>query len=131
MRLSLTDHRRRRRPGDRPCFVIQHDAAGGDHYDLRLEIDGVLVSWAIPKDGRLARRTDDRPLGDTAGAVADTGTYANATRYEMAECLECGHLSFRLSGERLRCCYSLTRVREGEDETWLLIRRKEEEDDWS
>ncbi|SPM27282.1 ATP-dependent DNA ligase [Mycobacterium terramassiliense] len=133
MRLSLTDRRRRRRTGGQPCFVIQHDAAAGDHYDLRLEIDGVLVSWAIPKDGRLARRTDDRPLDDTAGdvVVADSGTYANVTQYEMAECLECGHLSFRLSGERLRCCYSLTRVREGEDETWLLIRRKEEEDDWS
>ncbi|OBF63277.1 hypothetical protein A5787_15750 [Mycobacterium sp. 852002-50816_SCH5313054-b] len=133
MRLSLTDYRRRRRSGGQPCFVIQHDAAGSDHYDLRLEIDGVLVSWAIPKDGRLARRTDDQPLDDAAGdvVVADSGTYANVTQYEMAECLECGHLSFRLSGEQLRCCYSLTRVREGEEETWLLIRRKEEEDDWS
>lgn len=133
MRLSLTDYRRRRRSGGRPCFVLEHDAAGGDHYDLRLEIDGVLVSWTIPKDGRMARRTDDQPLDDAADdvAVADSGTYANVTQYEMAECLECGHLSFRLSGERLHCCYSLTRVREGEEETWLLIKRKEEEDAWS
>ncbi|MCV7090734.1 DNA polymerase ligase N-terminal domain-containing protein [Mycobacterium interjectum] len=132
MRLSLTDYRRRRRSGGRPCFVIQHDSAGGDHYDLRLEIDGVLVCWAIPRDGRLARRTDDQPLKDAASdvIVADSGTYANVTQYDMAECLDCGHLSFRLSGERLSCSYSLTRVREGDEETWLLIRRKEE-DDWS
>ncbi|WP_156738360.1 DNA polymerase ligase N-terminal domain-containing protein [Mycobacterium sp. E2699] len=127
MRLSLTDYRRRRRSGGRPCFLIEHDTAGGDHYDLRLEIDGVLVSWAIPKDGRMARRTPDHPLDDAASAavVADSGTYANVTQYEMAECLECGHLSFQLRGEKLRCCYSLTRVREGEEETWLLIRRRD------
>ncbi len=131
MRMSLTDYRRRRRSGGQPCFLIEHGAAGSDHYQLRLEIDGVLVSWTIPKDGRLARRAQDHPLGGAAGdlIVADSGTYANATQYEMAECLECGHLSFRLRGERLRCCYSLTRVRDGEEETWLLIRRKDEDAD--
>ena len=52
-----------------PQFVIQHHAARSDHYDFRLEIDGVLVSWAIPKgpstnprDKRMARRTEDHPL---------------------------------------------------------------------
>ncbi len=131
MRLSLTDYRRRRRSGGQPCFLIEHDAAGGDHYDLRLEIDGVLVSWTIPRDGRMARRTPDHPLDDDArdAVVADSGTYANVTQYEMAECLECGHLSFQLRGEKLRCCYSLTRIREGEEETWLLIRRRDGEAD--
>ena len=112
-----------------PCFVIEDEAAGGGHYDLRLEIDGVLVSWTIPRDRRMARRTEDHPLEYAASdvIVVDRGTYANVTDYEMAECLERGHLSFRLRGERLRCCYTLTRIREGQEETWLLIRRKDED----
>jgi hypothetical protein len=77
----------------------------------------------------MARRTEDHPLEYAASdvIVVDRGTYANVTDYEMAECLERGHLSFRLRGERLRCCYTLTRIREGEDETWLLIRRRDED----
>src|ERR1700756_4784619 len=98
---------RKRRKADRPpasSFVIQHHAARSDHYDFRLEIDGVLVSWAIPKgpstnpkDRRMARRTEDHPMDYAAfegvipqgeyGAggviVWDRGTYANATGYEM------------------------------------------------
>lgn len=61
--------RRRRRGKSGPRFVIQHHAARSDHYDFRLEIDAVLVSWAIPKgpstnpkDRRMARRTEDHPL---------------------------------------------------------------------
>ena len=127
--MRLSEYRRKRRSVHSPCFVIQDGATGGDHYDLRLEVEGVLVSWAIPKDGRLARRTEDHPLEYAAGdvIVVDHGTYANLTDYEMAECLERGHLSFRLCGEMLQCCYTLTRIREGEEETWLLIRRKDED----
>jgi DNA ligase D-like protein (predicted 3'-phosphoesterase) len=129
--MRLSEYRRKRRSVDKPCFVIQDEAADSDHYDLRLEIDGVLVSWAIPKDKRMARRTEDHPLECAASdvIVVDRGTYANVTDYEMAECLERGHLSFRLRGERLQCCYTLTRIREGEEETWLLIRRKDEHAD--
>ncbi|MBV8861149.1 MAG: DNA ligase [Mycobacterium sp.] len=140
--------RQRRRSGRGPRFVIQHHAAGSDHYDLRLEIDGVLVSWAIPrgpstnpKDRRMARRTEDHPLQSSTfegvipegeyGArriiVWDHGTYANTTEHEMAKCLGRGHLSFRLHGKKLRGGYALTRIREGEDETWLLLKRSDDD----
>jgi DNA ligase D-like protein (predicted 3'-phosphoesterase) len=142
--------RKRRKADDGPCFVIQHHAAHSDHYDFRLEIDGVLVSWAIPKgpstnpkDRRMARRTEDHPLeyatfegvipqgeyGAGGVIVWDRGTYANATNYEMTEGLHRGHISFRLHGQKLRGGYSLTRIREGKDETWLLVKRKDEDAD--
>jgi DNA ligase D-like protein (predicted 3'-phosphoesterase) len=125
--------------------VIQHHAARSDHYDFRLEIDGVLVSWAIPRgasvnpqDRRMARRAKDHPIDDAEfentipdGAdnvtVWDQGTYANKTDHEMTTCLGRGHLSIRLNGDKLNGGYALTRVREGEEETWLLVKRKEDE----
>jgi DNA ligase D-like protein (predicted 3'-phosphoesterase) len=137
-------------PGKGSSFVIQHHAAHSDHYDFRLEIDGVLVSWAIPKgpstnprDRRMARRTEDHPLeyqtfegvvpqgeyGAGRVIVWDRGTYANATSHDMAECLDRGHLSFRLHGEKLEGGFALTRIREGKGETWLLIKRRDEDAD--
>jgi DNA ligase D-like protein (predicted 3'-phosphoesterase) len=137
----------RRETAGEPCFVIQHHAARSDHYDFRLEIDGVLVSWAIPKgpsinprDRRMARRTEDHPMdyasfegvipegeyGAGGVIVWDRGTYTNATIYEMTEGLDRGHLSFRLHGEKLSGGYALTRIREGKDETWLLIKRRDD-----
>jgi DNA ligase D-like protein (predicted 3'-phosphoesterase) len=142
--------RKRRAGKSGPRFVIQHHAARSDHYDFRLEIDGVLVSWAIPKgpstnprDRRMARRTEDHPL-DYAGfegvipegeygagpvIVWDRGSYANVTERDMAECLDRGHLSFRLQGEKLHGGFALTRIREGKDETWLLVKRRDEDAD--
>jgi DNA ligase D-like protein (predicted 3'-phosphoesterase) len=141
---------RKRREDAGPCFVIQHHAARSDHYDLRLEIDGVLASWAIPKgpstnprDRRMARRTEDHPVeyADFEGVIPqgeygagpvivwDRGTYTNATQRKMADGLSHGHLSFRLHGEKLNGAFTLTRIREGKDETWLLIKRKDEEAD--
>jgi DNA ligase D-like protein (predicted 3'-phosphoesterase) len=143
--------RRRSRPSESgPRFVIQRHAARSDHYNLRLEIDGVLVSWAIsngtpanPQDARMARRTEDHPLEyevvegvipdseDGAGRVIvwDYGTYDNRTEHEMTTCLGRGHLSFRLDGEKLRGGYALTRIREGDDETWLLMKRRNDDAD--
>ncbi len=91
----------------------------------------------------MARRTEDHPLeyatfegviphgeyGAGGVIVWDHGTYANATDREMAEGLERGHLSFRLHGEKLRGGYALTRIREGKDETWLLVKRKDQDAD--
>jgi DNA ligase D-like protein (predicted 3'-phosphoesterase) len=156
--MGLSDYRRQRRSGrspeqpqrrsrgkSGPCFVIQHHAARSEYYDFRLEIDGVLVSWAIPRgtsvnpqDRRMARRTKDHPIDeaefedtipDDANNVTvwDHGTYANRTEQEMINCLVRGHLSFRLNGKKLHGGYALTRVREGEDETWLLIKRRDDD----
>lgn len=110
----------------------------------------MLASWAIPKgpstnpkDRRMARRTEDHPLdyADFEGVIPDgeygagpvivwdRGTYVNATDHEMTECLDRGHVSFRLQGAKLRGGFTLTRIREGKDETWLLIKRKDEHAD--
>ena len=142
--------RKHRRGDAEPQFVIQHYAEGSEHYDIRLEIDGVLASWAIsrgpstnPRDRRMARRTEDQPLeyatfegvipqgeyGAGGVIVWDRGTYTNATQREMGEGLLRGHLSFRLQGEKLSGGYSLTRIRAGADETWLLIKRNDAEAD--
>ena len=125
--------------------MIQQHAARSDHYDFRLEIDGVQVSWAIPRgssvnpqDRRMARRTKDHPIDDAESegtspddadnvTVWDEGTYANKTRHEMTTCLGRGHLSIHLNGERLYGGYALTRVHVGEHETWLLLKRRDDE----
>ncbi len=91
----------------------------------------------------MARRTEDHPLeyatfegvipkgeyGAGGVIVWDRGTYTNATGHDMTEGLERGHLSFYLHGEKLRGGYALTRIRGGKDETWLLVKRKDEDAD--
>ena len=135
-----------------PHFVIQHHIATADHYDFRLEIDGVLVSWAVPKgpsldpdDRRLALRTDDHAmehetfegrLGDRRNGgvvqVWDRGTYRNTSHVgtrpvDAATGLERGRLSFWLDGEKLRGGFSLIRTRDyGERESWLLTKKADE-----
>ena len=130
--------RRRRARRSEPRYVIQHHPVRSDHYALRLEIQGVLVSWVIadgpsanPRDRRMARRSENHPLDHddpdgSPAAVWDRGSYSNATEREMAECLDRGHLSFRLQGEKLNGSFTLTRIRAGNDETWLLIKRNDE-----
>lgn len=142
--------RARRRDARDPRFVIQHHLATADHYDFRLEIDGVLVSWAVPKgpstdprERRLAKRTEDHPLdyedfegviakGEYGGGVVqvwDRGTFRNASSDHGAEvpagaALADGHLSFVLDGEKLAGGYSLIRTR-GAD-MWLLIKKRDD-----
>jgi DNA ligase D-like protein (predicted 3'-phosphoesterase) len=157
--MGLSDYRQHRRSGrspeqtqrrrggnSGPQFVVQHHAARSEYYDFRLEIDGVLVSWAIPRGSvnsqnrRMARRTADQPLKHadveetnpdedaSAGVIVwDEGTYANKTDHEMTTCLGRGHLSIRLNGEKLHGGYALTRVRAGEAETWLLLKCRDDE----
>jgi len=134
-----------------PLFVVQKHDASTLHYDFRLEVDGVLASWAVPKgpstdprDKRLAIRTEDHPLDyadfegvipeDEYGAgtvlIWDSGTYENITDKEgettpAARALEDGHILVRLHGEKLSGGYALQRIDEDEDQ-WLLIKMDDE-----
>lgn len=133
-------------------FVIQHHDASTDHYDFRLEVDGVLKSWSVPKgpstdprEKRLAVPTEDHPLeyGTFEGVIPegeygagtvlvwDAGTYENTTKrrgdeVSMADGLDRGHVTFVLHGEKLTGGYALTRFRKGKDESWLLVKAKDD-----
>jgi DNA ligase D-like protein (predicted 3'-phosphoesterase) len=142
----------RRRPGrgrrGQPIFVIQKHDASSLHYDFRLEADGVLKSWAVPKgpstnpkDKRLAVPTEDHPLeyADFEGVIPegeygagtvlvwDTGTYRNLTERDgkqvpVEQALEEGHLRFELHGSKLRGPYALTRIGGPGRQRWLLVK---------
>ena len=135
-----------------PVFVVQKHAARSLHYDFRLEVDGVLASWAVPKgpstnpaDKRLAMRVEDHGLDHAdfegvipegtygAGAVIvwDTGPYRNLTEREgrevpMAEALEAGHVVVWLEGHKLQGGWALTRIGQNRRERWLLVKRRDE-----
>jgi DNA ligase D-like protein (predicted 3'-phosphoesterase) len=131
-----------------PLYVIQKHAARSLHYDLRLEIDGALASWAVPKgpstdprDKRLAVEVEDHPLdygsfegmigeglyGAGAVIVWDTGTFSMVHPEEdPAEARERGQLSFWLEGKKLRGGYTLRRTRGGDKPQWLLIKRRDD-----
>ena len=133
-----------------PIFVIQKHAATSLHYDFRLEVDGALRSWAVPKgpstdprDRRLAMEVEDHGLdyayfegvieegsyGAGAVIVWDRGTYENLSDEPMAEALERGHARVWLDGEKLRGGYSLRRTSGGSKPKWLLMKRRDEEAD--
>lgn len=143
-----------RDPGDRPLFVVQEHDASSLHWDFRLESDGVLKSWAVPKgpstdpdDQRLAVRTEDHPLDDAdfegripedeygAGEVIvwDIGPYRNLTETDdgdekpVGTALDQGHVEVWLEGEKLRGGWQLVHARVGGDEAnWLLQKLDDE-----
>lgn len=128
-------------------FVVQKHAARRLHYDFRLEVDGVLKSWAVPKgpswdpkQKRLAVATEDHPLEyqDFEGVIPegqygagpvivwDRGTYRNLSGIPMAEAIAAGHVAFWLEGQKLQGGWALTRFRPGRDELWLLVKMVDE-----
>jgi DNA ligase D-like protein (predicted 3'-phosphoesterase) len=123
-------------------FVVQEHAATAHHYDLRLEVDGVMRSWAVPKgpsmdpaQKRLAVQVEDHQkshndfegrVGEGGVIVWDRGTYEQGGRVAWPEALERGHAVFVLHGEKLEGGFALQRTRPGEKPQWLLIKRKDD-----
>lgn len=135
-------------------FVIQKHAASHLHYDLRLELDGVMRSWAVPKGPsldpsvkRLAMQVEDHPMeyntfegtipqGEYGGGTVmlwDRGTYTpdepkkgEDAASAVRRGLKSGKLSFTFSGERLQGSFALVRTETGEKPKWLLIKHRDE-----
>ncbi|MBI3330706.1 MAG: 3'-phosphoesterase [Candidatus Omnitrophica bacterium] len=135
----------------RSVFVVHEHHASRLHYDFRLEIGGVLVSWAVPKgpsmnpaDKRLAVRVDDHPLAYGAfEGVIPAGRYGAGpvviwdhgailpTEGELAVGLKAGALKFALKGKRLSGAFALVRM-QGPRMTgkeWLLMKKADEHAD--
>lgn len=130
-----------------PIFVVQKHDASQLHYDFRLEVDGVLKSWAVPKgpsinprNKRLAVPTEDHPIeyatfegvippdeyGGGTVEVWDIGTYRNISEKDgqilpVEQALGNGHLDFALNGQKLSGAFALTRM--GKRKEWLLIKK--------
>jgi DNA ligase D-like protein (predicted 3'-phosphoesterase) len=123
-------------------FVVQEHQATAHHYDFRLEVDGVMRSWAVPKgpsldpaakrlaveveDHGLAHNDFEGTLGDGGVIVWDRGTYEQGGRVAWPEALDRGHAVFVLHGEKLHGGFALQRTRPGAKPQWLLIKRRDE-----
>jgi bifunctional non-homologous end joining protein LigD len=136
-----------KRTGSLLRFIIQKHAASRLHYDFRLELGGVLLSWAVPKgpsldpnDKRLAMHVEDHPIeyGDFEGVIPakqygagtvmlwDRGTWI--PKGDAKEMFDKGRLKFELSGEKLHGGWNLVRSRSSKysGESWLLIKEADE-----
>ncbi len=152
---ELTTYRKKRDPertpepfGGRPptggrLFVVQKHAARRLHYDLRLEMDGVLKSWAVPKgpslhaeEKRLAVHVEDHPIeyGDFEGVIPpgnygagsvivwDRGWYRSAKPEDPLAQLARGKLEVEIFGHKMRGRWTLARM-SGKDKDWLLLKK--------
>ncbi len=154
--MPLTEYKRKRKfdktpePGPKEkrtrtgrMFVIQKHRATQLHYDFRLEVDGVLKSWAVPKGPsldptvrRLAMQVEDHPVdyakfegvipeGEYGGGtvmVWDYGTYKPENADDVSAALRKGELKFSLNGKKLKGSWVLVRTR---DRQWLLIKHRD------
>ncbi|NPA10191.1 MAG: 3'-phosphoesterase [Chlorobi bacterium] len=139
---------------DQLIFVIQRHAASRLHYDFRLEMDGVLKSWAVPKgpsldpkDKRLAMMVEDHPYDykDFEGNIPegnygagqveiwDSGTYEPLDNHsklsdekELLKELHAGSLKFILHGKKLKGEFALVKMKNTEENSWLLIKHKDD-----
>jgi len=159
--MALEEYRRKRRFQQTPeppprvektakhRFVVQKHRATQLHYDFRLEMEGVLKSWAVPKgpsldpaDKRLAMQTEDHPVsyfdfegvippgnyGAGAVMVWDTGTWEPLG--DASEMLKKGDLKFRLRGKKLKGDFVLAKMKSGrrysKGNEWLLIKKRDQ-----
>jgi len=133
-------------------FVVQRHKASRLHYDFRLEMDGVLKSWAVPKgpslnpaDKRLAMMVEDHPYsykdfngvipsGYGAGIVEiwDKGKYSDLensgkglAEKNMKAGLKAGNLKFTLHGKKLKGEFALVKLKSAEENSWLLIKHRD------
>jgi bifunctional non-homologous end joining protein LigD len=138
-----------RRASAKPRFVVHKHDASRLHYDLRLEMEGVLKSWAVPKgpslnpsDKRLAVMVEDHPLqyadfegvipeGEYGGGTVmiwDEGTYEVQGDDKAPDAVANGELKVVLRGKKLKSGWVLVRTKwRGEDRNWLLIKEKDEQ----
>jgi bifunctional non-homologous end joining protein LigD len=123
-------------------FVVQEHRARAHHFDFRLEVDGIMRSWAVPKGPsldptvkRLAVEVEDHeashnefegPTGAGAVIIWDRGRYEQGGRVAWPEALDRGHAVFVLHGIKLQGGFALQRTRGGEKPQWLLIKRRDE-----
>ena len=145
-----------KKSSDKPIYVIQLHKAKRMHFDFRLEVGGMLISWAVPKgpsldprEKRLAVRTEDHALeyadfegnipegeyGAGTVIVWDKGMYENVStegdkKISMSTALQAGHIKVSLFGKKLRGGYSLIQTKmHGEDKNWLLVKDNDAEAD--
>lgn len=136
---------RKRKSSKRLLFSVQKHLASHLHYDLRLEHDGVLLSWAVPKGPsidptvkRLAMHVEDHPVeygsfegiipeGYGAGIVMlwDTGTW-DPLADDVDQALKKGDLKLRLNGVKLKGSWALVRTKGGDGRSWLLLKHRDE-----
>ena len=131
---------------DQDRFVVQKHAASHLHFDFRLELAGVLKSWAIPKEPstdpsvkRLAVQVEDHPVdyinftgkipegeyGAGTVSIWDKGTYQNLKTESLDKQLSAGQLEIELSGKKLKGNFALVRF-QGQKKNWMLIKMKDE-----
>lgn len=154
---SLSDYKKKRKFNKTPepgpekktsetgrLFVVQKHRASHLHYDFRLETDGVLKSWAVPKGPsmdpsvkRLAMAVEDHPVdyadfegvipeGEYGGGtvmVWDSGVYAPENAKSVSAAIAKGELKFVVLGKKLKGSFALVRTR---DRQWLLIKHRDE-----
>ncbi|MFW6149603.1 MAG: DNA polymerase ligase N-terminal domain-containing protein [Atribacterota bacterium] len=136
----------------RNIFVVQKHKSSHLHYDFRIEIGGVLVSWAVPKGPsidpkkkQLAIRVEDHPLeyahfegkipedqyGGGIVIIWDQGQYQNQSKTKMSEALKEGKIKIWLEGKKIQGGYNLVRIgkNQQEKEQWLLMKADDEKAD--
>ena len=142
-----------KKPATKLSFVVQRHKATQLHYDFRLELDGVLKSWAVPKgpslnpkDKRLAMMVEDHPYDykNFAGEIPrgnygagiveiwDEGTYNDIDNSskdiavkKLRAGLKAGDLKFQLFGKKLKGEFALVKLKSKEDNSWLLIKHRD------